>query len=493
LIGVAAAAALLGFACASSTTEKTTARTEGATGPVGPKRALLIVVPGLRPDDVTPATMPALDRLAREGAVFENHRSAFPTSSMVNVASMATGAYPRRHGVMGETMLFSELADEGPIDLTDADDLARINAATAGGWIGAASLGASLPPGTLAAIGGGSGGAAAVLARGARDARRTPIEMQSNVDLDRPEASPAPVAQEGGVQWMNETRMRIWEVNAAKEALIQEIENGSTKELTVLLLDAMEQLRGGEDRQIVGVQIYAARDTIDTAIGDVHGALSRSGLLDDFNIIVASDRAYPRAAESPDLTAWLIERGFKQSADSTDVVVAGNAIHVAGRNREVIRSIAQRLQGEPWVEAVFTHRARPGHPEGFVPGTFSFHAVHAEHARNPDLWVFAGPIETRATLIAFGPSFKRGVRSAVPSAVYDVAPTLLALVGATPPASMDGRVLTEALRGGPDPADVPVRRVRHGSEIPGGEHRLEILELGVGRTDYFDGIELHRN
>jgi hypothetical protein len=49
------------------------------------------------------------------------------------------------------------------------------------------------------------------------------------------------------------------------------------------------------------------------------------------------------------------------------------------------------------------------------------------------------------TLVAQGPDFKRGFVDELPSGNVDVAPTVLAILGVTPPKPTDGRVLSEAL------------------------------------------------
>src|SRR6266513_806035 len=70
-----------------------------------PRRTqLLIVVDGLRPDNVTRDVMPRLFQLGRRGIVFTAHHSVFPTVTRVNASSIVTGAYPERHGLMGNVI-----------------------------------------------------------------------------------------------------------------------------------------------------------------------------------------------------------------------------------------------------------------------------------------------------------------------------------------------------------------------------------------------------
>src|SRR4051794_27817933 len=79
-----------------------------ASGPA-PRRHLLIVVDGLRPDYVTAAVMPALTALGRRGVTFARHHSVYPTVTRVNAASISTGAYPEMHGLMGNTVFFAKV------------------------------------------------------------------------------------------------------------------------------------------------------------------------------------------------------------------------------------------------------------------------------------------------------------------------------------------------------------------------------------------------
>jgi arylsulfatase A-like enzyme len=49
------------------------------------------------------------------------------------------------------------------------------------------------------------------------------------------------------------------------------------------------------------------------------------------------------------------------------------------------------------------------------------------------------------TLVAAGPDLRRGFVDETPSGNEDVGPTILKILGAKPPGTMDGRVLSEAL------------------------------------------------
>jgi arylsulfatase A-like enzyme len=68
------------------------------------RRVIIFVWDGLRTDDLTPENMPNYFALARSGVVFADHHSVYPTFTMMNSASIATGAYPAAHGFYGNVV-----------------------------------------------------------------------------------------------------------------------------------------------------------------------------------------------------------------------------------------------------------------------------------------------------------------------------------------------------------------------------------------------------
>src|SRR5262249_53866308 len=66
-------------------------------------RVILFVWDGLRPDGVTPEDTPNLAALARAGVTFADHHATYPTFTMINAASLATGCFPGQNGFYGNT------------------------------------------------------------------------------------------------------------------------------------------------------------------------------------------------------------------------------------------------------------------------------------------------------------------------------------------------------------------------------------------------------
>src|SRR6266498_5059680 len=68
------------------------------------RRVIIFVWDGLRADAVTPENMSNYFALARTGVVFADHHAVYPTFTMMNSASIATGAYPGAHGFYGNVV-----------------------------------------------------------------------------------------------------------------------------------------------------------------------------------------------------------------------------------------------------------------------------------------------------------------------------------------------------------------------------------------------------
>src|SRR5262245_36295419 len=107
-----------------------------------PHRHLLIVVDGLRPDYVTAEVMPNLTALGKR-VVFNRHHSVYPTVTRVNASSMSTGAYPDKHGLLGNTVFFPRVDPTRFLDTSDRNNLLKVVDAE-GRLLTATTLGESL-------------------------------------------------------------------------------------------------------------------------------------------------------------------------------------------------------------------------------------------------------------------------------------------------------------------------------------------------------------
>src|SRR5712691_3172984 len=96
------------------------------TSAASPRRHLLIVVDGLRPDYVTADVMPNLTALGKRGVVFNRHHSVYPTVTRVNASSISTGAYPETHGLLGNTVYIPSANATRGLDTGERENLEAV-------------------------------------------------------------------------------------------------------------------------------------------------------------------------------------------------------------------------------------------------------------------------------------------------------------------------------------------------------------------------------
>lgn len=69
--------------------------------PAQPPRVIIVVWDGFRPDAMSADETPTLSLLSQEGVMFADHHSTYPTFTMMNAASLATGCPASAHGFFG--------------------------------------------------------------------------------------------------------------------------------------------------------------------------------------------------------------------------------------------------------------------------------------------------------------------------------------------------------------------------------------------------------
>jgi arylsulfatase A-like enzyme len=203
-------------------------------------------------------------------------------------------------------------------------------------------------------------------------------------------------------------------------------------------------------------------------------------------VLVVSDHGFTTNTAGVDVARALVEAKLKAAVDSMDVILASSgqalALHVQHHDPDRVARLARFIQAQNWGGVIFA--------AGSVDGTFPLELINvANRDRGPDLlftfpWtsrrsgfgvpgtdlaaVSAGgtpyvsdhgsmsPWNVRNTFLAWGAGVKKGITAPAPAGNADVAPTVLALLGQHGEAGLDGRVVSEALEGGPDPEEVAV-------------------------------------
>ena len=477
--------------------------------PAAVNRHLLIVLDGLRPDYVTPALMPRLHALGQRGVLFEQHHSVFPTVTRVNASSISTGAYPATHGLMGNSVFFPGVNPTQFLDTSNRANLLAINASEKGRLLTAPTMAEALQAAghRLLVVSSGSTGSAFLLNHTVAGGAIL------HPDFGLPEALYAEMKAKHGTPpasaTPNNARNR-YVVDAFLQLGLPKIDptvtlmwlgdpDGTAHELGIGHPTTMESLR-----------------LLDVEIGRIQDGLAAAGLLERYNLWVTSDHGFSTYTGGADLGALL--KPFASEIRAT----GGGAIYLRDATAPAATTIVGILQKTPGVGAIFTRAAVPGSLDGRVPGTLSLEAAYGNHARSADIlfspdWTdaknqygwpgttassgvaghgSASPFDVHNTLVAAGPDLKQKTVVRIPTGNVDFAPTFVSRLGVRVPPSMQGRVLREALRGGPEPDSVSVRPSGHTAKSADGGYSVtahfSTVESRDGRFRYLDYASVTR-
>jgi hypothetical protein len=427
---------------------------------------LVILVDGLRPDQVTPQAMPRLAQLAQRGMVFTHHHAVFPTVTRVNAASLLTGAYPEAHGLLGNTIFLPSANATRVLDTSVRTSLELIEG-TSTRILTVPTLREILSGvhRRMLAVSAGSSGLSYLL--------HDTLSGRAVIHTDT--ASSGALAPHGEDQ--HDAAAALSDRDARnRRAIDMYLGVGLDQvhpDVTCLWLNDPDETAHAQG--LDSALTHQALAHVDAGIGRILDTLREKGLLDRTNILVLSDHGF--SAHRGTLTVkTLLEHLNRSHADgSRDFMVADGAIYLrAGADHQTLATLVAALQRQPEVGAIFSRPRARGGPEGIMPGTLSYDIARWNHGRSGDLLVsanwrdatdeagFAGqitqagvaghgtssPYDIHATLIAAGPDFREHATSDVPTSTVDIAPTLLQLLGVPIPPTMSGRPLLEGLRTG---------------------------------------------
>src|SRR4029453_8009646 len=105
------------------------------TMPPGKRFVIVFVVDGLRPDAISAEDTPTLHRLRAGSVDFANSHAVFPTVTRVNAATLATGAQPGTHGIIGNRIYGPTADPKHALDTGNHLHLLKVDAVTGGGLV----------------------------------------------------------------------------------------------------------------------------------------------------------------------------------------------------------------------------------------------------------------------------------------------------------------------------------------------------------------------
>jgi predicted AlkP superfamily pyrophosphatase or phosphodiesterase len=479
---------------------------------------VVFVVDGLRPDSITPEDTPTLYRMRTEGVEFTRGHAVFPTVTRVNAAAIATGTQPGTNGLVGNQMYVPAVDERRAFDTGNYRNFLALDRASDGRVLEVPTLAERLHARglCLAGVSSGSTGSAfllnprspagvGALVNGYLDPGKTVAYPAAVSESILTRLGPAPAKEASGGRFDAQVG---WAQRVLREVVLPDLE-------PAVVINWLTE--PDHSQHFSGVGSPAAREALrsdDREIALVLAELERRGLAASTSVLVLSDHGFTTNTAGVNVTGALVEAGLKAAPDSADVVLASSgqavALHVQGHDRERIARLTRFVQSRDWGGVLFT--AEP------MEGAFPLELIQvANRGRSPDvLFTFPwtsrtnafgvrgtdlanvslggapyasdhgsmSPWNVRSTFLAWGAGFKKGVTVSVPAGNVDVTPTVLALLGLEGEDGLDGRVLAEALEGGPDPEQLPVETRVHTAAA--GAYRAALQISTVDGRRYVD-------
>ncbi len=489
-----------------------------------PSRHILVVVwDGMRPDFVSQENTPALWKLAHKGVIFHNHHAVYPSATNVNGTALITGVYPGHSGIIANHDYRPEIDNKHSIDVEIPAVVEKGDKLSGGKYI-------SVP--TIAEFVQSAGGRTAIataktvgllLDRHPFDSAALrsgqvvdPARGKNCVTLfagkSLPREALAPIADALGPFPSAHLQQDVWTTKALTNFLWKD----GVPAFSVLWLGEPDLTQ--HESAPGAPPALAAIKSADENLATVLSALDRQGARGTTDVFVVSDHGFSTIERSVDLRKILNDAGFTAMTELSDEPKAGD-IMLVGNGGSVLFYVVQH-------DAAVTHRLVEFLQQSdfagviFMQGTFGLDQAKIDTQHAPEVvmafrwndsknqfdvsgmidadWQRGAGKGTHATLsrfdmhntlIAAGPDFRRGQVDDVPSGNVDLAPTILRILGITPPQKLDGRVLSEALVK-TDPATAGLKpetkTIEARKDFPGGTWRQSLQTSCVGSTIYLD-------
>lgn len=480
-----------------------------AIGATATRHVVVVVWDGMRPDFVSPQYTPTLHELARRGTFFRRHHCSYVSSTEVNGTALATGAHPEHSGILGNSQYRADISWLGFFGTEQLDPVRRGDLLTGGRYLAVPTVPEILQSAGIPTVVAGSKGVTLLhdrFPRGTNAAQRESVNVFRGVTLPRSVletlkkdpaigSPPLPAVdtasnKERVMTWLRQTRdkalaqlggdpvetpdSRRWDQWTTR-ALVHGLWKSSIPRYSVLWLsepDASQHATAPGSPNAL-----AALRAADQRFAEVIQALKDRGVYEQTDILVVSDHGFSTVDQGPDLVASLKAARFvagtsfsnPEPGDVLLVNLGGSTLfYVFDHHQPTVERLVEFLQGTDCAGVIFSRVP--------LPGTFPLSlgqvdagptapdvvvAMRWREVRNA--WGIPGTIaavggrvgggahgslsrfDMNNTLIAAGPGFRAGLVSETPSGNIDIAPTVLSLLGVERPASMDGRVLVEAL------------------------------------------------
>jgi hypothetical protein len=477
-------------------------------------RAFVMVWDGMRPDLISPELTPNLWRLAQGGVRFRNSHAVFPTVTRINSASLSTGSRPAGHGILGNSLYVPAVDPSAAINMGDHRSLEALAKLRGGRVVPRDSLAdrVGAAGGRTVVVSTGSPGSALLCHPRVRERAAAGDRLLHGAIPSPADAFEPAIAKLGPIPppTIPNREQNAWFTRAIVEHVVPDLDP------TLLVFWHTDPDKSQHHRGFGSPDGLSSIRDADTHLGWVLAALGARDRLGETVFAVASDHGYVTISPTLDADGPAGPFGapeLKAALADREIVLAANGgslyVSVASGDRALLGRVAEALAA--WEHGgVLLSKPVDGQP---LPGTFPLGLVGLDGDLAPDLacalaWDDAvneyglagrsagldsglaashGGIsswEITNTFVLGGAGVKTGLEHELPAGNVDLAPSLAELLGVGPLAEADGRVLAEALTGGPDPADVTVEYETVTADL--GPKRQHVRLSTVGSTRYLD-------
>ena len=313
------------------------------------RRAVVVVCDSLAADFIDERNAPALTALRAQSAEFTAQRGVFPSTTRTSVASMATGCWPRVHGLLGNTMVLNEAGQLVRMSVGKPDFLERLRQAT----------GRTLARPTWAERLAGKGGCVVMSNVSPGAAYLHDPDGFGHVFHRNQSRGPGGVALADGLEIeVGGAGDRVMTQRFCSEVLRQRAPAPTpTPPPALAVLWLSEPDHTAHHHPLGSPEHLAMIACADACVQEVWRTVTELDPTgEEILLIACSDHGMETVGRQVDLDALLVNAGWKQAADSGDVVIApnGNAalLYFADEARERINPLAQWLQQQDFAGQV---------------------------------------------------------------------------------------------------------------------------------------------
>jgi arylsulfatase A-like enzyme len=499
------------------------------------RHVVVVVWDGMRPDFISEQNTPTLWKLSQEGVTFRNHHSVYPSATMVNGTSLATGVYPGRNGIIANHVYRPQIDAHHSIDVEVPAVVKKGDEVFGGKYI-------SVP--TIAELVQRAGGRTVIASAktvGLLLDRQADVGAAKNcITLFAGKSLPAEtvpsITATLGPFPSDHLQQDAWTTKALTDCFWKE----GVPALSVLWLGEPDLTQ--HESAPGAPAALAAIKSADENLAAVLSALDQRDARGRTDVFIVSDHGFSTIERSVDLRTILNDAGFtakieelriaktgnqtaggmsdktefKDQPKPGDIMLAGNGgsvlFYVVGHDKRLIRRLVEFLQQSDFAGVIFTKEP--------MEGTFGLTQALIRSGDAPDVvmafrwtdsqnqfgvtgeidadWQRAAGKGTHATLsrfdmhntlIAAGPDFKRGQTDDLPTGNVDLVPTILQILAIKVPHQMDGRILSEAVAAPTSLSTAPkpeAKSIEARKDFPSGTWRQTLKISGVGSTIYLD-------